>query len=308
MYDCVIIGGGAAGMSAAIYAARGGLKTVIIEGAAIGGQALKTNEIDNYPGFYDNPTGMELMERIEKHAHKFNIEFAKGAVKSIENATGEVKTVKTRRAEYQTKSIIIATGAKPKRLGIAGEEEYTGAGVSYCATCDGMFFKGKTVTVIGGGNTAFEDAIYLSTFCRRVYLLNRSKNFRATKLLVDKAKSIPNIELIIDAASDSISGNGKGVTSIHVHDVVTAASMELPTDGVFIAIGITPTTDLFKGIVELCPRGFVKTDEYMRTSVRGIFAAGDVRVSPLRQVITAASDGAVAATSAIGYVNTGEWQ
>ncbi len=302
IYDVVIIGGGAAGLAAAIYASRGGLKTLLLEGAAMGGQAAKTSEIDNYPGFGSCPSGEELAEAMEAHARKFPVEFSKESVRAIDSAGEAIKAVRTRRNVYQTKAIIIATGAKPKKLGVSGEEKLFGAGVSYCAACDGMFFKGKDVAVIGGGNTAFEDAIYLSSLCRRVYLLNRSKKFRAAKMLVDRAKSIPNIELIIDAVADSINGEGT-VSSISTRDTESGAVLTLPVSGVFIAIGITPVTELFKGIVELCPRGFVKTDEYMRTSTDGIFAAGDVRVSPLRQIITAAADGAVAGTSAVNYVN-----
>ena len=302
MYDVIIIGGGAAGLSSAVYTARGGMKTLLIESSIYGGQAVKTNDVENYLGFPKTPTGPELAKAMEEHARKFDIEFTKESVKTIENAAEKIKTVVTRRNRYETKAIIIATGAKPKKLGADGEDRFAGAGVAYCATCDGMFYKGKDVAVIGGGNTAFEDAIYLSSICTRVYLLNRSKKFRASKVLVDKAKAIPNIGVVIDAVVDKIDGDNM-VSAIHTHDVENGAKLTIPVSGVFIAIGVVPVTDVFRDIVELCPKGFVRTDEYMRTNIDGIFAAGDVRVTPLRQIITAAADGAVAGTSAVNYVN-----
>ena len=280
IYDVAIIGGGPAGMSAAIYAARGGMKTLVIEKIAYGGQAIKTYEIDNYPGFANNPTGEELSKAIEEHARKFGATFVSENVKSIENAEYGIKVIHTRRNTYMVKSIIFATGAVPKTLGADGEEQFVGAGVSYCATCDGAFFKDKDVCVVGGGNTAMEDALYLAGFCRKVYVLNRSKKFRAAATMVENVKR-----------------NGK-IT------VVTGEKSILNVSGAIVAIGVKPSSDLAKDCgVECCQHGFVKTDMYLATNITGIFAAGDVRVSPLRQVITAAADGAIAATSAVNYVN-----
>ena len=303
MYDVAIIGGGPAGMSAAIYAARGGMKTVLIEKIAYSGQAIKTYEIDNYPGFADNPSGEELSKALENHARKFNVDFVSENVKSIENAEYDIKVIHTRRNKYVTKSIIFATGANPKTLGVDGEDMLTGAGVSYCATCDGAFFKGKDVCVVGGGNTAMEDTLYLAQFCNKVYILNRSKNFKANAVLLDNVKRNGKIQILTDTVVEKFNGT-QMLESVNIKNVVTNEKQILKVSGAIVAIGVTPSSKLAKECnVECCPLGFVKTDMYLATNVKGIFAAGDVRVSPLRQVITAAADGAVAATSAINYVN-----
>ncbi len=299
IYDIIIIGGGAAGMSAAIYAARGGMKTLLLEKISYGGQAVKTYEIDNYPGMGDNPTGPELAERIEKHARKFGADFAVENVKSIEDAGEDIKTVKTRRHEYKTKAIIFATGASPKKLEIPGEMEFTGAGVSYCATCDGAFFKGRDVAVVGGGNTAFEDALYLSGICENVYILNRSEKFRAVPILVEKARAKKNITIYTNAVCEHFEGSQ---TLERIYMIKDGEKGFINVSGVIVAIGITPDTALAKKCgVETCPLGFIKTDIYLASNIKGIFAAGDCRTTPLRQVITAAADGAVAATSAVNY-------
>lgn len=303
MYDIIIIGGGAAGMSAALYAGRGGMKTLVIEKLSCGGQAVKTYEIDNYLGFSDNPSGLELAQAMEAHAKKFGAEFTSEKVKEIRNADKPVKTVVTRKNEYQTKSIIFAAGANPKKLGIEGEENLSGAGVSYCATCDGAFFKGRDVVVIGGGNTAFEDALYLANFCENVYILNRSKRFRAAATIVDKAYANPKITIYTDIVPEAFEGNSS-LERVIVKNTETGERGFINAAGAIVAIGVTPESALAKDCgVETCQLGFIKTDMYLKTNINGIFAAGDVRVSPLRQVITAAADGAVAATSAINYVN-----
>lgn len=303
MYDIVIIGGGPAGLSAAIYAARGGMKTLVMEKITCGGQALKTNEIDNYPGFVDNPSGEAVAKAIENHAKKYNITFVSENVKSIENADCDVKVIYTRRNKYMAKAIIFATGAVPKTLGAPGETKLTGAGVSYCATCDGAFFKDKDVCVVGGGNTAMEDALYLAGFCGKVYILNRSQKFRASATLVDNVKRSGKIQILTDTVVQSFNGE-QMLQSVTVRNTRTDETNILKASGVVVAIGITPSSELAAQCgIELCPNGFIKTNMYLATNVKGIFAAGDVRVSPLRQVITAAADGAVAATSAINYVN-----
>ena len=278
IYDVAIIGGGPAGMSAAIYAARGGMKTLVIEKIAYGGQAIKTYEIDNYPGFANNPTGEELSKAIEEHARKFGATFVSENVKSIENAEYGIKVIHTRRNTYMVKSIIFATGAVPKTLGADGEEQFAGAGVSYCATCDGAFFKDKDVCVVGGGNTAMEDALYLAGFCRKVYVLNRSKKFRAAATMVENVKRNGKITVLTDTVVDKFVGSSM-LEGVDIRNLAKDCG------------------------VECCQHGFVKTDMYLATNITGIFAAGDVRVSPLRQVITAAADGAIAATSAVNYVN-----
>lgn len=303
MYDVVIIGGGPAGMSAAIYSCRGGMKTLVIEKLSFGGQVMRTNEIDNYPGFYDNPSGEELAARMREHAGKFGAEFVSETVKSIENAEYGVKIVHTRRNKYMTKAIILATGASPKTLGAEGEQEFTGAGVSYCATCDGAFFKDKDVAVIGGGNTALEDALYLSPICSRVYLLNRSQRFRGAATLFEKVKQRGNIEIMPDTVADRFIGSNM-LSEIKIRNTATGERGSIKVSGVIIAIGVTPDSKLASDCgIQLCERGFIKTDINLETSINGIFAAGDVRVTPLRQVITAAADGAVAAASAVNYVN-----
>lgn len=303
MYDIAIIGGGPAGMSAAIYAARGGMKTIVMEKIAYGGQAVKTHEIDNYPGFFNNPSGEELSKAMENHARKFDVTFAIENVKSIENAEYDLKVIHTRKNKYVTKSIIFASGANPKLLGASGEAELTGAGVSYCASCDGAFFKGRDVCVIGGGNTAMEDALYLAGFCGRVYILNRSKRFRAAAAVLENVKRKGNITILTDTVAESFNGSS-ALESVTIKNTVTGERQKLNVSGAFVAIGITPQSALAMECgVETCPLGFIKTDMYLATNIKGIFAAGDVRVSPLRQVITAAADGAVAAAGAVNYVN-----
>lgn len=302
MYDIIIIGGGAAGLSAAIYAMRGGMKTLVLEKVATGGQATKTYEIDNYPGFANAPSGPELMQEFLKHAQKYDVEIRTEAVREIENIDGDIKTVKTRKGTYETRTIILATGATPRKLGVPGEAELTGAGVSYCATCDGAFFKGLDTVVIGGGNTAMEDALYLARFCEHVFIMNRSKNFKASKTLFDKVKAEPRITVYTDMISEGFIGNGR-LEKVLAKNTETGEQGFINASGVIIAIGITPENMIAKKYgVELCERGFVKTDMYLATNIPGVYAAGDCRVSPLRQVVTAAADGAIAATSAINYI------
>ena len=296
------IGGGAAGLSAAIYAMRGGMKTLVLEKVATGGQATKTYEIDNYPGFANAPSGPELMQEFLKHAQKYDVEIRTEAVREIENIDGDIKTVKTRKGTYETRTIILATGATPRKLGVPGEAELTGAGVSYCATCDGAFFKGLDTVVIGGGNTAMEDALYLARFCEHVFIMNRSKNFKASKTLFDKVKAEPRITVYTDMISEGFIGNGR-LEKVLAKNTETGEQGFINASGVIIAIGITPENTIAKKYgVELCERGFVKTDMYLATNIPGVYAAGDCRVSPLRQVVTAAADGAIAATSAINYI------
>lgn len=302
MYDIVIIGGGAAGLSAAIYAARGGAKTLVLEKLSAGGQAVKTYEIDNYPGFYNTPTGSELMDSFLKHASKMNVEIKKEAVREIKDITSDNKKIITRKGTYETKTVIFATGAFPKKLNIPGEAEFTGAGVSYCATCDGAFFKGADTVVIGGGNTAMEDALYLSRFCSHVFLMNRSEKFKASQNLLDKVKSEPKITVYTNMIPEGFVGNTK-LEKVLAKNIATGESGYINAAGAIVAIGIAPENTLAKKCgVMLCENGFIKTDMFLSTNINGVFAAGDCRVSPLRQVVTSAADGAVAATSAINYI------
>ena len=302
IYDIIIIGGGAAGMSAAIYAMRADMKTLVLERLATGGQAAKTYEIDNYPGFYNPPSGPDLMADFKSHAEKLGAQIRTEAVREIINIDGDIKTVKTRRGEYNTKTVIFALGASPKKLGVKGEAELTGAGVSYCATCDGAFFKGLDTAVIGGGNTAMEDALYLSRFASHVTILNRSKRFRASKVLLDKAYNNPNITILSDTVAEEFLGDMR-LDTIITKNTQTGEMGELKANGVIIAVGITPDTELAKKCgVALSEDGFIITDTNLKTNIDGVYAAGDCRVSPLRQVVTAAADGAVSATSAINYL------
>ncbi len=301
-YDIAIIGGGAAGLSAAIYAARGGMKTVLFESTGFGGQVNSTSDVDNYLGLF-GISGPELSQKMHSHAEKFQVDFKTDKVREIKVIPGSIKRIVTRKETFDAKAVIVATGAAPRKLGIQGEDEFQGSGVSYCATCDGAFMKDKTVAVIGGGNTAFEDAIYLSKIAKMVYLINRSSKFRADKLLVDKASKIPNITIITDTKPEKIQGD-MTVKSLIVSHSVSGKIKVIDLDAVFIAIGRIPEISLVEGLVNTKEDKSIITDEKMRTSVPGLFAAGDVRNTPLRQIITAAADGAVAANSAIGYINS----
>jgi thioredoxin reductase (NADPH) len=302
MYDIIIIGGGAAGMSAAIYAGRSGVKTLVIEAMSAGGQMNLTYEIDNYPGIPNAPAGEELSAVIKEHALKFDVEFTTETVKEIIGADEEIKKIVTRKNIYEAKTIIFATGANPRKLGADGEDKFYGTGVSYCATCDGAFFKGQDTAVVGGGNTAFEDALYLARFAKSVYLIHRRTGFRAEGRMVEAAKRNPKIKFVLNAEVEKISGDTT-VNSLTVTDTVTGRKTDIAVSGVFIAVGRDANSALAGKYVRLDSEGFIMTDRYMQTNIRGIFAAGDVRDTPLRQVITAAADGAVAATSAIHYLN-----
>lgn len=300
MYDIAIIGGGPAGLAAGIYAARGGTKCVLIEEMFLGGQMTRTEKIDNYPGFDDGIDGFTAAGRLEKQAKKFGLEIVSKQVVSV-SFTGEAKHIVCDDGEIDAKAVIIATGATPRRLGLDNEENYVGAGVSYCATCDGAFFKGKLVVVVGGGDTALSDAIYLSKLAKKVYLVHRRSEFRGTKVLQDAVRARDNIELVLDSVPQMIIGD-KNVTALEVKNVKSGETRMLEADGVFAAVGIEPRTELFEGTLELTDAKNIVTNERMETSVSGVFAAGDARDTQLRQVVTALADGAVAATSAIEYL------
>ncbi len=302
IYDIIIIGGGAAGLAAAVYATRGGKKTLVIEMLSCGGQAAKTHEIDNYPGFDDMPSGEELGRRFENHARKCGAEIVREAVREIVDADKPIKTIKTRKNEYKARAVIFATGAKPRKLGAIGEEELSGMGVSYCATCDGAFFKGQTAVVVGGGNTAFEDALYLASFCPKVYLVHRSEKFRAVQTLIDKVRAESRIEILTNYIVEKIQGD-TSVTSVILRHTLSDRVKKVNTSAVFVAIGVEANSALAATVVDVNKSGFIVTDREMACNVKGFFAAGDVRDTPLRQVITAASDGAIAAYSAINYLN-----
>lgn len=299
IYDVIIIGAGPAGLAAGIYGKRAGFDILILDTSSIsGGQILNTYEIDNYPGF-PGASGQEVADAMRQHCDKLGVEFARGRVTSIID-NGSTKDLVTKKNTYTAKSIIIATGASNKKLGCPGEEELSGMGVSYCATCDGAFFKEKQVAVVGGGDVALEDAIYLSRFCTKVYLIHRRDEFRGAKVLQDQVKSTDNIEIIYDTVVNSINGT-QSVESITVQNTKTDSSSELKVDGMFIAVGTVPNTQILSGLVQMDDKGYVIADETCKTSCPGVFVAGDVRTKPLRQVLTATADGANAITSIQKY-------
>jgi len=298
MLDLLIIGGGPAGLTAGIYAQRFRLKTLLVEREMVGGQIAVSDVIENYPGF-PSISGAGLMEKFEEHAKKFGLEIKLAEIISITTEHG-IKVVKTSEGELRAKAVIVATGAKPSRLGVQGEKKFTGKGVSYCATCDGPFFRGLTVMVVGGGDTAIKEAYYLSKLAAKVYIVHRRDKFRAEKLLIEKIEAAPNIELLKNHVLKEVNG-GMVVKSVFVEDVKTSAVKEIPVDGVFIFVGINPTTDFVD--VDKDAKGFIKTNQKMETSVPGIFAAGDCRTTPLLQVATAVGDAAIAAFTAEAYID-----
>ena len=295
MYDVIIIGGGPAGLSAGIYAGRARLKTVIIEKLMPGGQAAVTDFIENYPGFSEGVTGSELTMKMQEQAEKFGCEFL---YEETIDVNVEEKTVKTPSQEYRGKTLIIATGADPKNLEVPGTDTLRGRGISFCATCDGALFSGKTVTVVGGGDSAIKEAMFLTRFVSKVFVIHRRDALRAEKIIQEKAFQNSKIEFIWDTIVTEIKGDQR-VKSVMVKHVKTGEESEIPVDGVFIYIGRIPNTSLFE--VEKV-NGYIVTDEDMHTSVEGVFAAGDCRKKAHRQVATAVGDGAAAAMSAEEYI------
>lgn len=295
-FDVIIIGGGPGGLSCALYTARANLKTLVLEGTGIGGQVNYTYDVDNYLGF--SGTGAELSEKMKAQVEKFDVTFLSEKVKEITDWDKEMKTVKTRRNTYRAKAIVIATGANPRLLGVDGEDRLKGAGVSYCATCDGAFFKDKTVMVVGGGNTALEDAVYLAKFCRAVYLIHRRDGFRANAKLLEKVKNSQKILVKTNEVVEKIQGDN-AVKSVVLRHTLSSKISVVDTDAVFIAIGRNPETSLVTDKLTLDDAGYIVTDENMRTNISGVYAIGDVRNTPLRQIVTAASDGAIAANDIV---------
>lgn len=301
-FDIIILGGGPAGLSAAIYAARSAAKTAIIDISMLGGQPSNYLELENYPGF-SKIGGYDLMEKFEEHADMFGIQkFPMEEIQSVD-LTSEIKTITTLNDTFKAKSIIIATGAQSKKLGVEGEKEFVGRGVSYCAVCDGAFYKDKVVAVVGGGNAAVEEAGYLTKFASKVYLIHRRDELRADKIVQERAFKNEKLEFIYDTVVNRINGEGL-VTSATIENVKTHEVKDLAIDGIFPYIGFEPNVDLFAGQVKQDKNGFIIVDESMQTSQKGVYAIGDVRVTPLRQVITAAADGAVAAVYAGRYIET----
>jgi thioredoxin reductase (NADPH) len=301
-YDVIIIGGGPAGLTAGIYASRSKLKTLLIEKMGCGGQSAITDWIENYPGFPEGINGFELSSKFEEQARKFGLEITSDEVTDIEICKDKpLKTVKTASSSYNTMSVIVSSGANHKKLDVPGENEFLGKGVSYCATCDGPFFRDKEVCVVGGGNSAVQEAVYLTRFAKKVTLIHRRDRLRAAKILQERAKDNPKVELLLNTVIEKIGGKDK-VENITVKNVSTNDASILNTAALFIFVGLVPNTGFLKDIVRLNEKGYIITDLEMKTSREGIFACGDVREKALRQVATAAGDGATSAYSAQEYV------
>lgn len=300
MRDIMIIGSGPAGLSAAIYAKRAGLDAAVLEkGSMSGGQVLTTYEVDNYPGL-PGIGGFELGMKFKEHADQMQVEFIEDEVQRIEDL-GEYKRIVTAKDTYETRTVVLATGAVHAKLGIPGEEELAGKGVSYCATCDGAFFRNKVTAVIGGGDVAVEDAIFLSRICEKVYLIHRRDELRAAKSLQEELFSLENVEIIWNNVPQAILGKEQ-VETLRLVERETDRKQELAVQGVFVAVGILPNTEYCTGLVEMDEKGYILADEDCKTNKAGIFAAGDIRKKPLRQILTAAADGANAITSIQSYL------
>ena len=300
MHDLIIIGGGPAGLTAGLYTARARLDVLLLERLAPGGQVLNTDWVENYPGFPDGVSGFELVERMKTQAENFDLPIQLEEVMGLESSP-EKKIVTTNKGQLEARALLIATGATPKKLGIEGEELLTGKGVSYCATCDGPFYKDQEVVVIGGGDTALEEAIFLTRFASTIHLAHRRDELRGIKLLQDRAMAQEKIKFIWDTIPLKILGEN-GVEGIELKNVKTGELSRREVQGVFIFIGTEPNADLIKGIVEQDENGFVVTDEKMETSVPGVFAAGDIRSKPWRQISTAVGEGATASFYAEKYL------
>mgnify|MGYP001485356614 CR=1 FL=1 len=300
IYDVIIVGAGPAGMTAALYTSRANLSTLLLERGVPGGQMVNTEEVENYPG-YDSILGPDLANKMFEHAKKFGAEYAFGDVKEITDEK-TYKTVKTSSAEYKGRSVIIATGCEYKKLGVPGEEEYSGRGVSYCAVCDGAFFRGKQLVVVGGGDSAVEEAVYLTRFAEKVTIVHRRDRLRAQKILQNRAFANEKIDFIWNHTVEKINGKDGKVSGVTLRSTVDGSTREFPADGVFIYIGMSPLTAAFQNLGITDEAGYILTNEQLETKIPGIFAAGDVRNKELRQIVTATGDGSIAAQSAQHYV------
>ena len=300
-YDIVIVGGGPAGMTAGIYAARARMKTLLIESISVMGQAMMTEMIENYPGVTE-VSGFALVETFKTQARSFGLEIRQDTVVTVKKSDAAEWLVESETARYETNAVIIATGARAKKLQVPGEEKFTAKGVSYCGTCDGAFFKEKHIAVIGGGDTAVEEALFLTKFGRQITIIHRRERLRAAKILQERAERHEKIKFIFDSIVEEIKGAGT-VDEIVIKNVKTGEKQDLVCDGVFIFVGWEANTGFLKNVVELSDKNGIITDEEMKTSARGIFAAGDCRKKLLHQVITACGDGAVAAYTAGQYVD-----
>lgn len=302
LYDVIIAGAGPAGMTAAVYASRANLNTLMIERGIPGGQMANTEDVENYPGF-DHVLGPDLSNKMFEHAKKFGAEYAYGDIKEVID-NGDYKTIITSNKEYKTKALIIATGAEYKKIGIPGEEELSGRGVSYCAVCDGAFFKERHLVVVGGGDSAVEEGMYLTKFASKVTIIHRRDELRAQKILQDRAFKNDKIDFIWDTVVKEINGTDGKVSSVTLENRKTGEESDFSADGVFIYIGTVPLSEPFQSLGITNDEGYILTDENMATKVPGVFAAGDIRDKKLRQIVTATGDGSIAAEEAISYVES----
>lgn len=302
MYDVIIIGGGPAGLTAGLYTSRARLKSLLVEKGFTGGQVMTTEWIENYPGFEDGISGAELSQKMEKQATKFGLEIMQGSVTGVSVDGKTKKVILEDGTEYEAKSVVLATGSNPRPLRIKGEDEFRGRGVSYCATCDGAFFRDSELAVIGGGDSAVEEGIFLTKFAKTVYIVHRRDQLRATKVVQERAFENPKIKMVWDSVPEEIVGDDKGVTTLKIKNVKTNEVSDLKVEGVFIYIGYTPNTEPVKDLITINESNYAVADDSMAASGDGIFVAGDVRAKPLKQIATAVGDGATAAISAEKYI------
>ncbi len=301
-YQVIIIGGGPGGYAAALYCARAGLKTVVLEKLSPGGQMATTDKVENYPGFETSIEGFDLGSKMAAGAERFGAETELTEVTSVD-LIGREKTVHTDDGDFTAPAVILALGAAPRELGLPEERNLWGRGVSYCATCDGNLYKGQEVAIVGGGNTAVEEALFLSKICKHVTLIHRRDKLAAQQVMIVSLLNAKNVTILYDTSVAAIHA-GKKVDRLTLKNLKDGSTKELPVQGLFVAIGRNPTTEMFKGLLQLDKQGYIKADETTRTSLPGVFAVGDIRTKALRQIITAAADGAVASKFAEEYLNT----